>query len=130
MQLINCEIEIDVSWSKKHVISDISITPWVVGDPDVSPTVQEMVAIQTTGAATAWKVSKYGVFSDPYFPAFGLNMERYFVSLLIQSECGKIRTSCPVVTLSINDNIKFLENVKQVIKRAISWNKYRSEITT
>ena len=22
---------------------------------------------------TAWKVSKYGVFSGPYFPAFGLN---------------------------------------------------------
>ena len=42
---------------------------------------------------TAWKVSKYGVFSGPYFPAFGLNMERYFVSLRIQSECWKIRTS-------------------------------------
>ena len=28
----------------------------------------------------------------PYFPAFGLNMERYWVSLRIQSECGKIRT--------------------------------------
>ena len=25
---------------------------------------------------TAWKVSKYGVFSDPYFPAYGLNMEK------------------------------------------------------
>ena len=35
---------------------------------------------------------KYRVFSDPYFPAFGLNTERYFVSLHIQSECGKIRT--------------------------------------
>ena len=35
---------------------------------------------------------KYGVFSGPYFPAFGLNTERYFVSLRIQSECRKIRT--------------------------------------
>ena len=26
------------------------------------------------------------------FPAFGLTMERYSVSLLIQSECTKIRT--------------------------------------
>ena len=43
-------------------------------------------------ATTAWKVSKYGVFSGPYFPAFGLNTERYFVSLRIQSEWGKIRT--------------------------------------
>ena len=36
----------------------------------------------------------------------------------------------PVVTLFINDNIKFLENIKQRFKRAISWDKYRSEITT
>ena len=33
-----------------------------------------------------WKVSKYRVFSGPYFPAFGLNTER-----CIQFECGKIR---------------------------------------
>ena len=38
---------------------------------------------------TAWKVSRYGVFSSTYFPAFGLNTERYFVSLCIQSECGE-----------------------------------------
>ena len=35
-----------------------------------------------------------------------------------------------LVTSSINDNIKFSENVKQVIRTIISWNKYRSEITT
>ena len=28
-------------------------------------------------------------FSGPYFPAFGLNTERYSISLRIQSECGK-----------------------------------------
>ena len=32
--------------------------------------------------------------------------------------------------MSINDNIKFLENIKQGFKRTIYWNKYRSEITT
>ena len=32
-----------------------------------------------------------------------------------------------IVTLSINDNIKFLESIKQRFKRKISWNKYRSE---
>ena len=41
---------------------------------------------------TAWKVFEYGVFSGPYFPAFGLNTEKYEVSLRIQSECGKART--------------------------------------
>ena len=30
--------------------------------------------------------------SGPYFPAFGLNTERYEVSLSIQSECEKMRT--------------------------------------
>ena len=37
-------------------------------------------------------MSKYGVFSGPYFPAFELNAERYFVSLRIQPKRGKIRT--------------------------------------
>ena len=31
-------------------------------------------------------------FSGPYFPVFGLNTEKYEVSLRIQSECGKTRT--------------------------------------
>ena len=35
----------------------------------------------------------------------------------------------PIATLPIND-IKFLENIKQGFKKTISWNKYRSEITT
>ena len=30
--------------------------------------------------------------------------------------------------MSINDNIKVLENIKQGFKRTIFWNKYRSEI--
>ena len=36
----------------------------------------------------------------------------------------------PVVTWFANCNIKFSENIKQGFKRAISLNKYRSEITT
>ena len=31
-------------------------------------------------------------YSGPYFPAFGLNTERYSVSFRIHSECAKIRT--------------------------------------
>ena len=33
----------------------------------------------------------WGYFG-PHFPAFGLNTERYGVSLRTQSECGKMRT--------------------------------------
>ena len=51
---------------------------------------------QKTGSVnhphTAWKVSKYGVFSGPYFPSFGPNTERYGVSLGIHSKCEKKRT--------------------------------------
>ena len=32
--------------------------------------------------------------------------------------------------MSIDDSVKFLENMKEGFKRAISWNKYRSEIKT
>ena len=41
---------------------------------------------------TAWKVSKYGVISGPYFPIFGLNTAIYFVNLRIQSEYRKMWT--------------------------------------
>ena len=36
----------------------------------------------------------------------------------------------PVVTLFINENIKFLKNIKLGFKITISWNKYTFEITT
>ena len=32
-------------------------------------------------------------YSGPHFPVFGLNTEKYSVSLRVQSECGKMRTS-------------------------------------
>ena len=38
------------------------------------------------------KKCPYSEFFGPHFPAFGLNTERYSVSLRIQSECGKIPT--------------------------------------
>ena len=37
-------------------------------------------------------------YSGPYFPAFGLNTERYGVFLRIQSECGKMRTKITLNT--------------------------------
>ena len=42
---------------------------------------------------TVWKVSKYGVFSGPYFPILGPEKIPYLgVSLRVQSEYGKIQT--------------------------------------
>ena len=50
------------------------------------------MVIELGNTYTARKVFKYGVISGPYFPAFGLNTERYEASVCIQSEYGKIRT--------------------------------------
>ena len=45
-------------------------------------------------------------------------------------QINKAKLYFSVVTLSINNNMKFLENIKQGLKGTTSWNKYRSEITT
>ena len=45
-------------------------------------------------------------------------------------EIDNAKLYVPVFTLSVNDSIKFLENIKAGFKITISWNKYRSEITT
>ena len=95
--LINCEIKLDLPWSKKCMISEISITPKIVGNPRNNLPALAMEARQTTVAT------------------FKINNAKLYV---------------PVVTLSIKGNINFLENIKQGSKRTISWNKYRSEITT
>ena len=86
-----------MSWSKEHIISEISITSAVPGNPNANPPVPEVSAIQSTEAK------------------FRMNNPKIFV---------------PVVALSINANMKFFEKIKQGIKRTISWNKCRSDITT
>ena len=57
---------------------------------------------------------------------------QYQVTSETNSETFQINNAklyIPVVNLIINDNIKFLENIKQGFRRTISWNRYRSEIT-
>ena len=43
---------------------------------------------------TVWKVSKYGVFSGPYFPVFGLNTEIYGVFSPNTGKYGPGKTPC------------------------------------
>ena len=62
-----------------------------------------------------------------------INPVRYEVVITTNSatfQINNVKSFVPIFTLSINDNIKFLENIKQGFKKTISWNKYRSEITT
>ena len=76
--LINCETEIDLAWSKACIISEISITAAIVGNPRARPLIQAREARQTTGAT------------------FHMINAKLYV---------------PVVTLSIDDNMKLLENI-------------------
>ena len=39
-------------------------------------------------SSTAWKVSKYGVFSGPYFPVFGPNTEIYLHIWTLFTQCS------------------------------------------
>ena len=86
LPLINYEISFDLLWSKECIISEISITPAVAGNPNSNPPVMAAAAIQTTSRT------------------FQINNAKFYL---------------PVVTLSINDNMKFLENKKQGFTRKI-----------
>ena len=51
-----------------------------------------MASYYSMNLTTARKVSKYGVFSGPYFPALGLNTERYSVFSPSTGKCGPEKT--------------------------------------
>ena len=52
LQLINCEIEFDLSCSEEFLISEISIISRIPRNPDANPPVPEIAAIQTTSATS------------------------------------------------------------------------------
>ena len=58
-------------------------------------------------------------YSGPYFPAFGLNTERYGVSLRIQSKCGKIRTR-----ITPNTDTFYAVYIYQLVESVESHGKY------
>ena len=55
------------------------------------PSINIVVAVNTLRKKCPYLELFWSAFF-PHFPAFGLNTERYSVSLRIQSECGKMRT--------------------------------------
>ena len=71
--------------------------------------------------------------SGPYFPAFGLNAERYSVSLRTQSEYGKTRTlfrQCNIIVFCVDyilrsQSIKNMKRLKAYFIMSLSLqNKY------
>ena len=85
LPLIKSLTELDLTWSKYCVISQVSKKCRAV-DQNADRVVYEVVT-ETNGAT------------------FQINHTNLYV---------------PVVTLSIDDNVKFLENIKQGFKRTIS----------
>ena len=69
------------------------------------------------------------VTANPYAnPPAQVRAATRTTGVIFQIISSKLYT--PVVTLSINDSIIFLEKIKQGFNRTISWDKYRSKITT
>ena len=60
------------------------------------------------------KIVRIQSYSNPHFPTFGLNLERYLVYLRIQSECGKMRTRMtPNMTPNDFENVPHFIGNKQ-----------------
>ena len=85
--LINCEVELILTWSKNCVLADMTVRAAQGGNPAiVAPT--------------------------------GLEFQITDTKLYV-----------PVVTLSKENEIKLLEQLKSGFKRTVKWNKYRSQTT-
>ena len=70
--------------------------------------------------------SRIAADPDAYPPVTGvIATERTGATFQINN----VKLYVPIATLLIDDDIKFLENIKQEFKRTIFWNKHRSEKT-
>ena len=87
LPFINCEIELDVTWSQDSIISEMLSNTEVPALPAANLSIASISEGSTTDATLE------------------INSTKLYVS---------------VVTLFINDNIKFSENIKQRFKRAFS----------
>ena len=66
-------------------------------------------------------MSKCGVFSGTYFPAFGLNTEKYGLSLRFHSEYGKVGSRKKCVLGHFSCSVDLLDKrvmVKMILKAA------------
>ena len=99
MPLINCEIELILTWSKYRVI--------------LSNARRDTIAATELNAANVSNVK----------PAVNA-LARSATSELIDT-----KFYVPVVTLSKENDKKTLEQLKSGFKRTVKWNKYRSKMT-
>ena len=85
--LINCEVELILTWSKNCVLADMTVRAAQGGNPAI--------------------VARTGL-------KFKITDTKLYV---------------PVVTLSKENDIKLLEQLKSGFKKTIKWNKYKSQMT-
>ena len=85
MSLVNCAVELDLSWSRNCIISEISRKIPIATNLHANPPVPASAATTISGAI------------------FQITSSKLYVL---------------IVTLSINNNIKFLENIKLGFKRS------------
>ena len=85
--LINCEVELILTWSKKFILADMTVRDAEGDNPAI---------IAPTG---------------------------------LEFKITDTKLYIPVVSLSKENDIKILEQLKSGFKRTIKWNKYRSQMT-
>ena len=61
------------------------------------------------------KSVRIGSYSGQHFPAFGLNTQRYFLSLRIKSKCGKMLTRITPNTDTFHAVITMIEKINIII---------------
>ena len=88
--LINCEIELILTWSKNCALADMTVR--AAGNNNDPPAV-----VAPTG---------------------------------LEFQITDTKLYVPVVTLSKENDIKLLEQLKSGFKRTIKWNKYRTQMTS
>ena len=77
---------------------------------------------------TAWKVSKYGVISGPYFPVFGLNTEIYGV----KPPTIYFKANNPIYKSRLSkhsSNGKMFKESTQIYQKALKNSEYNHQLT-
>ena len=87
--LINCEIELTLTWSKNCLLADMTVR--VAGNNNDPPAIVAPTRLE-----------------------FQITDTKLYV---------------PIVTLSTKNDKNFLEQLKSGFKKAVKWNKYRSQMT-
>ena len=115
LAFINCEIELDLSWSKECIISEISITPAVHGNPNANPPFPDVAAIQTTGATFQINNAKLYVPVVTFPPGMRRHSDVSFRSHIGRDVADHAETSSLHRSWYVNDTALFDTSLRRLI---------------